>query len=150
VKRIVCAVRGSPQSRDTATRAIDLAVEHGAWLTFFCAVEAEFLSRTTVRSSVRAVYRELEDMAEFAMLILQDRATRRGVAKVDSIIRQGDIREHLLSMTREVQPELLVLGWPLRAMGKPRFKPDELKAFVAELEQVGHTRVELVPKLAEE
>ena len=43
---IVCAVRGSPQSRATVTRAIDLALEHDARLTFFYAVDAEFLART--------------------------------------------------------------------------------------------------------
>ena len=145
VERIVCAVRGSPQSRATVTRAIDLALEHNARLTFFYAVDVEFLSRTTVRGPLSVVYRELTDMSEFTMLILKDRAERRGVAHVDFIIREGDVRTQLLDLVREMQPEVLVLGWPLRGAGRPLFKPDEFKAFVAELEREGNVRVEVAP-----
>ncbi len=145
VEHIVCAVRGSPQSRATVTRAIDLALEHDARLTFFYAVDVEFLSRTTVRGPLSVVYRELTDMSQFAMLILKDRAERRGVAQVEFIIREGDVRMQLLDLVREVQPDLLVLGWPLRGAGRPRFRPDEVRAFVAELERVGNTCVEVVP-----
>ena len=45
VEHIVCAVRGSPQSRATVTHAIDLALETNARLTFFYAVDAEFLAQ---------------------------------------------------------------------------------------------------------
>lgn len=145
VERIICAVRGSPQSRATVTRAIDLALEHDARLTFFYAVDVEFLARTTARGPLSVVYRELVEMSEFTMLILKDRAERRGVADVDSIIREGEVRIQLLRLIDEVRPDLVVLGWPLRGAGRPRFKPDEFKAFVAELEQEGHTRVEVSP-----
>jgi nucleotide-binding universal stress UspA family protein len=145
IQHIICAVRGSRQSRATVTRAIDLALEHNALLTFFYAVDVEFLSRTTVRGPLSVVYRELIDMSEFAMLILKDRAERRGVAQVDFIIREGDVRIQLLDLVQEMEPEVLVLGWPLRGAGRPRFKPDEVTAFVAELEQKGNTHVEVVP-----
>jgi len=147
VEHIVCAVRGSPQSRATVTRAIDLALEHDARLTFFYAVDVEFLARTTIRGPLSVVYRELIEMSEFTMLILKDRAERRGVAQVDSIIREGDVRNQLLRLIREVQPDRLVLGWPLRGEGRPRFKPDEFKVFLDDLEREGHTRVEVVPTL---
>lgn len=145
VEHIVCAVRGSPQSRATVTRAIDLALERAARLTFFYAVDVEFLSRTTVRGPLSVVYRELIDMSEFTMLILKDRAERRGVAQVDFIVREGDVRTQLGDLVREMQPEVLVLGWPLRGAGRPRFRPDEFRAFVAELEREGNTCVEVVP-----
>ncbi len=145
VEQIVCAVRGSPQSRATVTRAIDLALEHDARLTFFYAVDVEFLARTTIRGPLSVVYGELIQMSEFTMLILKDRAERRGVAHVDSIIREGDVRAQLLKLVRETRPDLLVLGWPLRGAGRPRFKSDEFKAFVTELEQEGMTRIEVVP-----
>jgi nucleotide-binding universal stress UspA family protein len=145
VEHIVCAVRGSPQSRETVSRAIELALEHEARLTFFYAVDVEFLARTTVRGPLSIVYRELIEMSEFTMLILKDRAERRGVAQVGSIIREGDVRAQLLDLVREVQPDALILGWPIRGPGRPRFKPDEFKAFVAELEREGNTCVDVVP-----
>jgi nucleotide-binding universal stress UspA family protein len=145
VQQIVCAVRGSPQSRATVTRAIDLALEHGARLTFFYAVDVEFLARTTVRGPLSIVYRELVEMSQFTMLILKDRAERRGVSQVEFLIHEGDVRAQLLSLIREMQPDLLVLGWPMRGEGRPRFKPDEFRAFVAELERVGNTQIEVTP-----
>jgi len=145
VQHIVCAVRGSRQSRTTVTRAIDLALEHDARLTFFYAVDVEFLARTTVRGPLSVVYRELIEMSEFTMLILKDRAERRGVARVDSIIREGDVRTGLLDLVRELRPDVLLLGWPLRGAGRPRFKPEEVKDLVAELEREGNTRVDVTP-----
>jgi nucleotide-binding universal stress UspA family protein len=145
VNHIVCAVRGSPQSRATVTRAIDLALEHDARLTFFYAVDVEFLARSTARGPLSVVYRELIEMSEFTMLILKDRAERRGVTQVDSIIREGDVRPQLLDLVREVRPDVLILGWPLRGAGRPRFKPDEVEAFVAELEREGNTWVDVTP-----
>jgi nucleotide-binding universal stress UspA family protein len=145
VEHIVCAVRGSPQSRATVTRAIDLALEHEARLTFFYAVDVEFLARTTIRGPLSVVYRELIEMSEFTMLILKDRAERRGVAQVDSIIRQGDVRKQLLRLIQEVQPDTVVVGWPLRGAGRPRFKPAEFKDFVTKLEREGNLRVEVAP-----
>ena len=145
VEHIVCAVRGSPQSRATVTHAIDLALEHGALLTFFYAVDAEFLARTTIRGPLSIVYRELIQMSEFTMLILKDRAERRGVTQVDSIIRDGDVRSQLLRLLHELRPDVVVVGWPLRGAGRPRFKPDEFRAFVAELEREANTRVDVAP-----
>ena len=144
-EHIVCAVRGSPQSRATVTRAIDLALENDARLTFFYAVDVEFQAQAAIGSPLSVVYRELIEMSEFTMLILRDRAQRRGVAQVDSIIREGDVRTQLLRLIREVQPDVVVVGWPLRGPGRPGFKPDEFKAFAAELEREGNLRVEVVP-----
>jgi hypothetical protein len=45
VKHIVCAVRGRPESRTTVTRAVDLALEHQAHLTFLHMIDAEFLRK---------------------------------------------------------------------------------------------------------
>jgi nucleotide-binding universal stress UspA family protein len=144
---IVCAVRGSPQSRATVTHAIDLARDTGARLTFFYAVDVEFQAQAAIGSPLSVIYRELVEMSEFTMLILKDRAERRGVIEVDSIIREGNVRNILLDLVREVQPDVLILGWPLRGMGRPRFKPDEFRAFVAELEREGKLQLTVVPAL---
>jgi nucleotide-binding universal stress UspA family protein len=145
-QRIVCAVRGSPQSRETVTRAIELALEHEARLTFFYVVDAEFHRHATV-GPLSVIYHELVEMSEFTLLILEDRAQRRGVKQVDSLIWKGNVQKKLLQLVREVQPDVLVLGWPLRGAGRPRFKPAEFKTFVAELEREGNTHVEVVPAL---
>lgn len=67
------------------------------------------------------------------------------MAQVDSIIREGCVHKQLPGLILEVQPDVVVVGWPLRGAGHPRFKPDEFRAFVSELEQVANLRLEVVP-----
>lgn len=135
-QHIICAVRGGPESRDTVTRAIDLALKSGAQLTFFHVMDAEFLEHATV-GPLSVVYHELIEMGTFAMLILCDRAQRRGVAQVDYIVREGNIRKQLHQFAVETCAEVMVVGRPTRSPGRNVFKPDEFETFVAELEREG-------------
>jgi nucleotide-binding universal stress UspA family protein len=144
-RHIICAVRGSPQSRATVTRAIDLALEGQARLTFFYAVDAEFKGQAAVGVPLTSVYRALVQMAEFSMLILCDRAERRGVEEVDYIIREGNSRRQLLELASETRADTLVMGWPVRGPGRPTFKVTEFESFVTALEEVAHPRLVLVP-----
>jgi nucleotide-binding universal stress UspA family protein len=143
-KHILCAVRARPRSRETVTRAIDLALESGARLTFAYVVDAEFQAHATI-GPLSIVYRELVEMSQFVMLILCDRAQRRGVEQVDYIVREGNVRKQLRQLVAKVQPDVLVIGSPAAGPVRPAFKPAEFDALVAELEQLGHMRVVLAP-----
>jgi nucleotide-binding universal stress UspA family protein len=143
-KHIVCAVRATRQSRETVTKAIDLALEHGAYLTFFYVVDAEFHAQTAIGSPLSVIYNELVNMSEFLMLILCDRAQRRGVSKVDYVIREGNVRKQLRQLAIETHADMLVMGRPTRGPGRPTFKPAEFEAFVTGLEEEGNLRVVLV------
>ncbi len=145
INHILCAVRGSPQSRATVTRAIDLALEHGARLTFAYIVDAEFQAQTIIGRPLSVIYRELVQMAEFMMLILVDRAQRRGVREVDYIIREGNVRRQLLRLAAESGADMLVMGWPLKGPGRPTFRPQDFESFVAELKQVADLQLVTVP-----
>ncbi len=144
-RHIVCAVRGGPESRDTVTRAVDLALDSGARLTFYRVMDAEFLEHATI-GPLSVVYSELAEMGTFAMLILCDRAQRRGVAQVDYIVQEGNILRQLRQFAVETQADLLVMGRPTRSPGRNVFKPAEFEAFVAELEQEADLRVVVVPQ----
>jgi nucleotide-binding universal stress UspA family protein len=144
VEHVLCAVRARPRSLETVTRAIDLALESGARLTFVYVVDAEFQAHATI-GPLSVVYRELVDMCQFVMLILCDRARRRGVEQVDYVVREGNVRKQLRRLVEEIKPDLLVLGSPASGPVRPAFKPAEFEAFVAELEQVRHLRVVLAP-----
>ena len=145
VEHILCAVRGTPESRATVTEAINIALEDDARLTFVYVVDAEFKARTTVSGPLSVIYRELVNMSEFLMLILCDRAQRRGVSQVDFMIREGNVRRQLRQVVAETKAEVLVLGTPARGPGKATFKEAEFDAFVAELEQLRPLRLVLVP-----
>jgi nucleotide-binding universal stress UspA family protein len=141
-KYIICAVRGQPHSRETATRAIDLALEHGARLTFFLVLGAEFMGKAApTMLPLNRVYRQLQDMGEFAMLILCDRARRRGVERVDYLIRTGDVPEQVRQFAIESDADMMVVGHPKQSVGKSVFDPDEFDCFVKELERDANIRV---------
>lgn len=142
-QHILCAVRGGPESRETVTRAIDLALQLGARLTFFRVMDAEFLNYATV-GPLSIIYRELHEVATFAMLILCDRARRRGVTEVDYVVREGDVRTQLRLRAAEARGEILVMGRPTRSPGSNVFKAAEFDTFVAELEREGDLRVIVV------
>jgi nucleotide-binding universal stress UspA family protein len=139
-QHVICAVRGGPESRDTVTRAIDLSLEHAARLTFFHVMDADFLEHATV-GPLSVVYHELVEMGTFAMLILCDRARRRGVAQVDYVVQEGNIRKRLRQFAVETHAEVMVMGQPTRSPGRNVFKADEFGGFVEELEREGNLHV---------
>ena len=140
---IICAVRGGPESRETVSRAIDLALESGARLTFFRVLDAEFLNHATI-GPLSVVYGELRELGQFAMLILRDRAQRRGVRNVDGIVREGNVHRQLRELALETHADVLVMGRPTRSPGSNTFKPAEFDAFVAELEKEASLQVMIV------
>lgn len=139
-KQIVCAVRGGPESRATVSRAINMALETGARLTFLHVTDAEFLEFSTI-GPLSVVYRELEEMAKFAMLILCDRAQRRGVGQVDFILREGNIRKNLIQFAIKTHATVMVMGQPTRSPGSNVFKANEAEAFAAELAREGNLQI---------
>jgi nucleotide-binding universal stress UspA family protein len=143
-QHIICAVRGGPESRETVTRAIDLALEYGARLTFLHILDAEFLEYATI-GPLSVVYHELNEMGTFTMLILSDRAQRRGVEQVDYVLVEGNIRDGLIRYANETKAEMMVVGRPTRGPSRNVFKIAEFDDFVAELEQEGGLTIIKVP-----
>ncbi|MCA9949753.1 MAG: universal stress protein [Anaerolineales bacterium] len=137
---IICAVRGGAESRDTVSQAINLALENDARLTFLHVMDAEFLQYATI-GPLSVVYNELVEMGNFAMMILRDRAQRRGVTEVDYVVREGDIHKQLLEFATATHGELLVMGRPTRSPGRNVFEAEELDTFTAELERTANIRV---------
>jgi len=137
VKHILCAVRSRPGGEETVNRAIELALATNARLTFCQIINTSFVNRHSTRGSARkAAYRELTDMAQFALSLIRDQAERRGVTKVNTIVRTGNVRQELLRLTTETNADLLVLGRPQRSP-RSMFDQKALEKFVAELEETG-------------
>lgn len=89
----------------------------------------------------RDVYQQSNEMGEFTMLILCDRAARRDVTHVDYHLWEGNIQENLRQMTCETHGELLVMGRPVHSPGSQVFKPADFDRFVTDLEQGANLRV---------
>jgi nucleotide-binding universal stress UspA family protein len=140
---IICAVRGHPTSRSTITRAIDMALETGARLTFLHVVTVEFVEHATI-GPLSVVYNELREMSEFMMMLLVDRAQRRGVMRTDYVVREGNVRKQLRDFAFETEAQILVMGMPSKTLGRSIFEPEDIQTFVAELEAIAHIKIVLV------
>ncbi len=144
-KRIVCAVRGGRECRGTVSHAIGLALEMERPLTFFHVLDVEFLGYAAPAGPLSIAHRQLGEMAEFAMLILSDRAARRGVEDVNYAIRKGNFREQLRDFLGELPVHTLVLGTPTRSPAANRFTLEEIRALMEELESQFQIQVVLAP-----
>jgi nucleotide-binding universal stress UspA family protein len=145
INQILCAVRGGPESRETITQAIELALESGAKLTFFHAMDAEFLGQAAIGRTLSGIYNELHEMGKFAMLILVDRAQRRGVENVDYIMREGNIHKQLIQIAIETKAEVMIVGRPTRGPTSNIFKIGEMEEVANELAREGGLKVIVVP-----
>jgi nucleotide-binding universal stress UspA family protein len=143
---IVCAARGGRRIQPSVNRAIELACEHDARLTFLYVLDVEFLKFTTV-GHTGMVFDELDKMGEFMMIRLCEYATEAGCVAPDYVIRHGEIRPEILNYLREAQPNLLVLGRPRDASAEeapPAFEDEGISHFAEEIERQTGVQVELV------
>jgi hypothetical protein len=136
IKHILCAVRGVPQSRATVTTAIDLALEHKARLTFVHVNNADFLaSAGPTLTSLPKVKKQIQSLSEFTMIVLCDRAQRRGVEDIDYILREGQILPQLYNLLSEIKPDLLIIGRPPKtSVGLFSLKASDVKGFIQKVE----------------
>jgi nucleotide-binding universal stress UspA family protein len=146
-RHIVCAVRGGPESRDTVSRAVELALARGARLTFLQVMDAEFLNHATV-APLSVIYRELQNLAQFVLKILCDRAERKGVQEASSVVRTGNIQRQIREFVTEQEVDLLVMGRPVRSPGSNVFRPAQFDAFAADLQEAAGLQVEIVTPAA--
>jgi nucleotide-binding universal stress UspA family protein len=142
-RHIVCAVRGRPASLQTVARATELALDQAARLTFLHVVDAEFVQHATI-GPLSVVYRQMLEMVEFVLLILVDRAKRRGVSQVDYAMREGNVPKQVREYLQETRPDAIVIGMPQPRQRGSMFSPNvfgpnvfgekEYQEFIAELE----------------
>jgi nucleotide-binding universal stress UspA family protein len=147
IHHITCAVRGVPKSRDTVTKAIDLALEHNARLNFVHVINLDlgFVGPASPSMApIRAVQKQMHKLSTFTMVVLCDRAQRRGVKEVDYIVRDGQVIEQLQLILNETRPDLLVIGQPITNLAdSSMLLPDELSDFIVEVEQ--NLKIQVVP-----
>lgn len=120
---IVCAIRGGPASRPTIAKSIQLAEETGLTLYFLYVVNLDFLSYTS-SSRVHLISKQMQEMGEFILLTAQAEAEIKGI-KTEGIVRQGNIREEIISLCQETNADYVVLG-------KPKKQTEEENVFTRE------------------
>jgi hypothetical protein len=142
---IVCAARGGRLIQPSVKRAIELACEHRARLTFLYILDVDFLKSTTV-GHTEMVFEELDKLGEFMMIRLCEYANGRGCVTADYAIRHGELRDEIHAYLLQVRPTLLVLGRPQEDVdeGAPSaFESDAIVQFAKAVTENTGVKVEL-------
>ena len=138
---IVSAIRGGPDSEATITRAIALTKETGLPLSFLYIVNLDFMAHT-MSGRVHMISEEMDEMGEFILLAAQSAASEAGVSS-DGLIRHGNVREAIIDLCRELEPDYLVLGMPRVQKEASHFTEELLALFIDQTEAQTGTKVVL-------
>lgn len=122
---IVCATRGGEASRRTQQRAIGLAKERGAGLTFLCVVDPGFAEPKDEKLQ-EALREELRRLGRSLLCIAQRRAQDQGV-EADTVVLCGPVRDSLLAYLRETDADTLVIGAPEKERQVKAFDPQNVE-----------------------
>jgi nucleotide-binding universal stress UspA family protein len=107
---ILCATRGGDESLQTQRRAIELAKEQGARITFIFVVDVRFLEHYAA-PYIPAMADEMKRLGEFLLLMAQERAEQAGV-EANYTVRRGELKPTLIEAAREYRAALIILGRP--------------------------------------
>jgi RNase H-fold protein (predicted Holliday junction resolvase) len=87
------------------------------------------------------IYQELKGIGEFTMMILVERAQRRGVKQVDYSLREGNIIKQIRRFALETHAEMMVVGEPKNRPGRNIFKAHEFDDFMDQLERESNLKI---------
>lgn len=136
---ILCATRGGEASYRTQDEVIALAKRDASELVFVFAVDTEFLDKTAAPILVD-VKPEMEKMAEFLLLMAQERAAKSGI-EAQAAVRHGTLRDVLIETADEYGASLIVLGSPAE---ESRFGLEDLQKFADELHEASGVKVQII------
>jgi nucleotide-binding universal stress UspA family protein len=127
---ILCATRGGEASYSTQDAVIAIAKQQGDALVFLYVVDVGFLDQTSA-PMVIDVESRLEKLGRFQLKMAQERAAIQEVV-AQAIVRQGQLKEELAEVAREVGATLIVFGRPLKPTAF--FDESALQEFVGDLQ----------------
>ena len=136
---IVCATRGGEASYSTQDKVITLAKKDKSRLVFVFAVDTHFLD-TTHAPILVDVQPELENMAEFLLIMAQERAAKAGV-EAEQVVRHGSLADVLVETAKEKEASLIVLGSPVE---EGRFAAEGLQKLAADLQEASGIEVRII------
>jgi nucleotide-binding universal stress UspA family protein len=137
---IVCATRGGEASRRTQERAIALAKERDAELTFLCVVDPTFAG--PVKEPLAAALKdELRRLGRSLLCIAQRRAREQGVV-AQAVTRCGPVWQNIQEYLHQVNADTLVIGAPRTQSTSQAFDPGDVHRFAETVHQ--STDVEVV------
>ena len=141
---ILCAIRGGPSSQPTIEASIKLAKETNQIIYYLYVVNLDFLTHTS-SSKTDQISHEIAEMGEFILLSTLEQATSAGV-EAESIIREGNVMEEIISCCDEFKPSFVILGRTLEDQEDNLLTMERLQAFAEKIEDTCHADVIYTPE----
>ncbi len=130
---IVCATRGGEACRRTQEKAIALAKERGAELTFLYIADSSLVGPVD-ESLADVVSDETARLGRALLRIAQLRARKQGLA-AQAVVRHGAVQQGIKDYLRQVEACMLVIGAPRTGTPPRAFTPPEIQRFVQAVRQ---------------
>jgi nucleotide-binding universal stress UspA family protein len=137
---IVCATRGGEASRRTQERAVALAKERRAELTFLCVFDPSFAGPLNKALSA-AVTKEQQWLGRALMSTAQARAREQGL-EAGIVVRSGALLDSIEEYVCESGASTLVIGEPRIDSALSAFRPGMIQSCAKHIEE--NTGVEVV------
>jgi nucleotide-binding universal stress UspA family protein len=137
---IVCATRGGEASHRTQERAIALAKERDAELTFLCVVDGSFAGPVN-ECLAEALNDELRRLGRSLLNIAEARARERGVV-AQTVCICGPVWESIEAYLHQVNASTLIIGSPRSDVTHRAFGSGDVTDFAKALRQ--NTGVEVI------
>jgi nucleotide-binding universal stress UspA family protein len=139
---IVCATRGGEASHRTQERAIALAKERDAELTFLCIVDTGFAGPLNEKLAA-ALEDELKRLGCSLLHIAETRAQEQGVS-AQTVCMSGPIRENIQAYLKRVEASTLVIGQSRSSVVHQAFGSGDVSDFAEMLRQTANVEVIVV------
>ena len=131
MNRILCAVRGGPDSDKTIANAIAFAKKERVRLVLLYVINlGRFLASSGDRMESMAI--ELRRMGEYVLLMAQAMAAREGVV-ADTFVREGGVLEEIFAICQEMGIDSIVMGKPLPDSDENCFSFEKLETFALKM-----------------
>ena len=137
--KILCALRGGPESEETIAYAVAMAEKEEAPLGFLYVVNLDLIPSSSI-SRAKSIADELSRMGEFILLMAQAQAAVAGVS-ADLSVRRGNIPEQILIACQEMRVETLIMGRSRTENGESFFDKKSQDEFIRNLKEKCETRV---------
>jgi len=131
--KILCALRGGPESEETIAYAVTMAEKEDVRLGFLYVVNLDLIPSSSI-SRATSIADELSRMGEFVLLMAQAQAATEGVA-ADLFVRRGNIPEQIFIACQEMDVETLIMGRSQAENGESLFSGEKQDEFVQKLER---------------
>lgn len=138
---IVCATRGGAGSRAVQQRAIQYAQQQGHELVFLFVIDTTSLRELEEKMGA-AVREELYWLGRTLLLIARRRADNAHIAS-EVVIREGVVRDEIISFLDERSADLLLLGAP-RGTTDTLFGDDAIEQYARSIQTQSGVPVEIV------